>query len=143
MDPIHPNPTKKVYFSAYLTKTRTFNSGNVVKFDDVEPKKGSNYQPSTGVFTCPQSGVYQVTWFFINSGKQSLTLPKWLQLQINEQWYALAGLHLDQVYNPAFRSHLVRLEKGNRLRIVANDNNMVVFGDGGRHTGFSALYVSA
>ena len=143
MDPIHPNPTKKVYFSAYLTQSKTFSGGNVVKFDDVEPKKGSGYSPSTGVFTCPQSGVYLVTWFFINSGKQSSTATQWLQLEVNEKVYSYAGLNLDEQYNQAFRSHLVRLEKGNRLRIVANNNNMGVFGDGGRHTGFSVLYVSA
>ena len=143
VDPIHPNPTKKVHFSAYLTKTKTFNSGNVVKFDDVEPKKGSGYSPSTGVFTCPQSGVYQVTWFFINNNKQSSRTPQWLQLDVNEKVYALAGLNVDQPHNPAFRSHLVSLEKGDRLRIVAHVNNMVVYGEGSRHTGFSALYVSA
>ena len=141
MNPIH-STQKRVHFSAYLTHDKTFNRGDVVKFDEVEPKKGSSYSPSTGIFTCSQSGVYQVTWFFINKRKQSSANDIWLQLEVNEKVYAYAGLQTDERYNPAFRSHLISLEKGDRLRIVAHINNMVVFGSSGRHTGFSALYVS-
>ena len=140
--PIHPNPMKKVHFSAYLSQHTTFNVGDVVKFKQVTLNQGNAYSPSTGVFTCPQSGIYQVTWFFIYNRTESSKLV-WLRWEVNEATYAFAGLHTDEPHNPAFRSHLIHLKKGDRLRIVSHSNNMAVSGNSDRHTGFSALYVSA
>ena len=138
--------TQKVLFSAYLNQGDTccdFNKGDVVKFNEVEVNETNAYNETTGVFTCPHPGIYQVTWFFINNNTTPTSRHVWLQLDINEAWYAFAGLHEDEQHNSAFRSHLLRLEQGDRLRIVAFNDNMKVLGAGSRHTGFSALYVSA
>ena len=131
-----------MHFSAYLNPGGYFNRGDVVKFNQVILDNTNAYNPSNGIFTCPQSGIYQVTWFFINNNPTPTKKDVWLQLEINEAWYAFAGLHEDETYNSAFRSHLVSLKKGDRVRIVAH-KNMKIFGNGSKHTGFSALYVSA
>ena len=137
--PARPSPTKKVHFSAYLSGAKTYNRGNVVKFNDIQLNHGNAYNSSSGVFSCPKSGVYQVTWFFVNNNSKG---HAWLQLEINEKTYAYAGQRLDGVHTSAFRSLLVRLKRGDQVRVVAYSNNMAVNGND-RHTGFSALYVSA
>ena len=142
-DYINLNLTRKVHFAAYLTHTMTLNAGDVVKFDHVQLNEGNSYNSSSGAFTCPKSGVYLVTWFFINNNPQPSKTPVWLRLEVNGAMYAFAGLHKYEQHNPAFRSHLVALKQGDKIQIVAHNDNMVVYGDSYRHTGFSALYVSA
>ena len=67
----------------------------------------------------------------------------WLQLDINGAstgYYA--GLNLDEIYNSAFRSYLVTLKKGDKVKVEGH-TNMAVYGARDKHTGFSGLYVSA
>ena len=141
--PIHTNPTKRVAFSAYLNHSQTFNNGVVVKFNQVQLNQGKAYNPSNGVFTCPKSGIYQITWFFLCQNPKRPGSVVWLQMDVNEKPYAYAGVPLDEIHNPGFRSHLVELKRGDRVTIVAHGTNMMVYGNSNRHTGFSALYVSA
>ena len=136
-------PTRRGIFAAYLTQGGDFSKGDVVKFNDVTLNEMNAYNSSAGVFIVPYPGIYQVTWFFINNNPEPTDRPVWLQLQINEASYALAGVHEDERFNPAFRSHLVRLELGDRLRIVAFNDDMKILGDSSRHIGFFVLYVSA
>ena len=112
----------------------------VVKFNHVDINEGGGYNSSTGIFTCPKSGTYLLSWFFINPSKGSGQV--WLQLDINGAstgYYA--GLNLDEIYNSASRSYLVTLKKGDKVKVEAY-SNMAVYGGGDKHTGFSGLYVS-
>ena len=141
MDSVYPKDSpKKIHFAAYLTSTVNVKTDEAVKFNLVDINEGGGYSPSSGVFTCPKSGTYLLSWFFINDSKGSG--EKWLRLDINGKSDRYGGLNIDERYNSAFRSHLVVLKKGDMVKVEAY-SNMAVFGNGNKHTGFSGLYVSA
>ena len=131
---------KRIHFAAYLTNTVNIKTDEAVKFDQVDINEGGGYNPSSGIFTCPKSGTYLLSWFFINPSKGSG--DRWLRLDINGKSNRYAGLNIDEKWNQAFRSHLVVLKKGDKVKVEAY-SNMAVLGNGNKHTGFSGLYVSA
>ena len=134
---------KKVHFAAFLTKTINVRGNEAVIFNQVEINQGGGYNLKTGVFTCPKAGTYLISWFFITPSKA--TKDYWLRLDINGNSNRYAGMNHYSTHQPAFRSHLVVLKKGDRVQ-VENAFNYVdvnVYGDVNRHTGFSGLYVSA
>ncbi|XP_033749093.1 uncharacterized protein LOC117333778 [Pecten maximus] len=52
-----------VAFSAYLSHTiNELVADYSIKFDHVITNVGNGYNPTTGVFTCPKSGTYVLTW---------------------------------------------------------------------------------
>ena len=54
-------------FSAYLDHTLS-NIGNdqTIEFNKIILNEGGGYDQRTGVFTCPQSGLYLITFFIGN-----------------------------------------------------------------------------
>ena len=55
---------KFVAFSAYLDHTLS-NIGNdqTIEFNQIILNEGGDYDQRTGVFTCPQSGLYLIAFF--------------------------------------------------------------------------------
>ena len=45
-------------FTVYLNDHTTVEKGSTVKFDGIISNVGNHYNPVTGHFTCPQTGVY-------------------------------------------------------------------------------------
>ena len=119
MDSVYLNDSpKKAHFAVYLNnQTVNAKANEAVKFNQVDINQGGAYNPSTGVFVCPKSGTYLLSWFFINASKGSP--PAWLRLEINGSQFAFARLNQDEIYNSSFRSNLVVLKKGDH----PNKNN--------------------
>ena len=141
MDSAYNDSSKKVHFAAYLTKPISVRTDEAVKFDKVEINQGGGYNASTGVFTCPKSGTYLISWFFLTPRKS--TTHYMLRLDINGESDRYAGMNNYQAYKQGFRSHLVLLKKGDRVHVESGSGSITVLGHIHRHTGFSALFVSA
>ena len=45
-------------FSAYPTRTIKVEQGATIKFDSITSNIGNHYNPVTGHFTCPETGIY-------------------------------------------------------------------------------------
>ncbi|XP_043920428.1 multimerin-2-like [Protopterus annectens] len=67
--------TTHVYFFASCT-TALSNSVNTIRFNNVFLNIGQSYNPVTGIFTCPISGVYQ--FFFSTNFGRGKTTNLWL-----------------------------------------------------------------
>lgn len=50
-----------IAFSAYRSTSQSLSIGTVVKFDKVWTNIGNGYNPNTGIFTAPRSGLYHFT----------------------------------------------------------------------------------
>ena len=55
----------KPAFFALATKGHLLTGNSVMKFDNVETNIGHGYDPSTGIFTAPEPGVYAFSVSFI------------------------------------------------------------------------------
>lgn len=53
---------KKIAFSVYLSADKSLGSNQHIKFDKVLLNDGNGYEPSTGTFRAPVSGVYSFTF---------------------------------------------------------------------------------
>ncbi|XP_062589600.1 uncharacterized protein LOC134251230 [Saccostrea cucullata] len=64
-----PDTRRKVYFSAGISKEKGYsakvNGNNVILFQKVISNEGGAYNPSTGVFSAPVSGVYVFSCFIL------------------------------------------------------------------------------
>ena len=53
-----------VAFSAYLDHTlRNMGNDQIIVFNQIILNEGGGYDQETGVFTCPKSGLYLITFF--------------------------------------------------------------------------------
>lgn len=59
---------EKPVFTASLTSAKTYSLSDIVKFDKLWTNKGNGYDPSTGKFTAPRSGIYYFSCTIMKSG---------------------------------------------------------------------------
>ena len=52
----------------------TLASGYAIKFNDVFVNAGDGYNNHTGVFTCPQPGLYQFSWHLLKKSAGNLNI---------------------------------------------------------------------
>ncbi|VDI17338.1 Hypothetical predicted protein [Mytilus galloprovincialis] len=104
----------KPAFSAFLTKTiNPFSGNDILKFDDVRINLGSHYNPKTGKFTAPKSGMYQISYNLMGYQKSTVTF------QINKNNGAFVYGYADgSGYATSPSSVLMELEKGDLVYII-------------------------
>ncbi|CAC5422845.1 C1QL [Mytilus coruscus] len=59
--------TAKTAFFTFLKRSRTFSGSDILKFDDVRINQGNSYNPNTGKFTAPRSGLYHISCSLMGS----------------------------------------------------------------------------
>lgn len=99
---------------AFLAYAKTSSKvGNVIKFDDVVTNIGKHYSPSTGVFTAPQNGLYNLGCMIMNSGKHHISYY-WMKNNV----FLSHGLTVDSSH-AASQSHniVLNLKKGDQMYI--------------------------
>ena len=114
---------QKIGFYVSLKYTRTYGSRQTVKFDDILVNDGNGYADRTGVFTCPVGGTYM---FVVDVMLNKYTR---LSLQINKT--TVAYLHRDNSYTiyhyiQTSKTILLKLNKGDRVNVVSDNNNVMV-----------------
>ncbi|XP_076090025.1 uncharacterized protein LOC143062064 [Mytilus galloprovincialis] len=75
-NPEHAHKIRPTFFASLKLRRFTLNGINdVVKFEDVRINRGDGYNPSTGVFTAPKSGLYQISCMLLGEKLKSRTVP--------------------------------------------------------------------
>jgi len=109
----------EVAFSAGLSHNQLLQHAENVKFDKVFTNVGAGYDLSTGVFSCPQSGIY-VFQFHMLAQQDAAS---WLELYHNAYYIASAYGHTANDYAAAGNTVILKLTKGDTVYIKAVDNS--------------------
>lgn len=112
---------KKVAFHVNLGKDlRNLKPKAVVIFDKVILNIGKAYSPSNGLFTCPEDGVYSFTWTALTSPNNSFESD----FVVNGKVVAgnRASAYNDKEYQPATKTVVVELKKGDVANVAAHGN---------------------
>ena len=114
---------RSVAFTASCSGTISYEK---LVFNDVITNEGGGYSGSTGIFTCPSSGVYVFIWTIrTEHGKYcgaNLSINGNVQSKIRARVY-LGGVSADNVYSMATMSGTFRLTKGDQVWIRSQDCN--------------------
>ena len=87
---VHPVAIKRAAFSAYLAHDIESTSNNeIIIFNKVLLNEGGYYSASSGFFTCPWSGVYDISFFLGQRGSPG-NPGAWLKLFVNHKDIVMA-----------------------------------------------------
>lgn len=104
--------TRPVFFASLTKRPTTVHVNEIIKFDDVRVNRVKAYQPSTGVFTAPMSGVYAFNCVISAEHGQKFGY----QLNKNAAMY-VNGYTSDANYGSQTTSVIIELKKGDRVYI--------------------------
>ncbi|XP_052063229.1 complement C1q-like protein 2 [Mytilus californianus] len=103
----------KPAFFAFLKSNTIFSGDNVLKFDEVTTNIGQNYNPSTGVFTAPKEGVYQISCVMVAGGRNNIHY--WLYK--NKERFSYGYTSPTAHANSNTQNWILELKKGDRVFI--------------------------
>ena len=96
-------------FTAYSTVGKDMVDGEIVKCDKVWTNNRNCYNPTTGVFTAPKTGLYHVSATVMSTSSNSLHVQLWQNKNRLVSLYGGAG------YNEATVNTVLNLKKNDRL----------------------------
>ncbi|XP_048238284.1 complement C1q tumor necrosis factor-related protein 4-like [Haliotis rufescens] len=105
-------------FSAGLTTHLTLQAGATVIYDKVFTNIGNAYDNKTGVFTCPQTGIYVFQYHGLSMSDDTL----WLELYHNYNYVSSAYAHTDSDFASAGNSVILHLFKGDTVMVNAEQD---------------------
>ena len=112
-------------------------NGEIVKFENILTNNKNCYNLTTGVFTAPKTGLYQVSATVISSKHKSLLL----NLQQNEKH--LVSLYGAVGYNEATANTVLNLKKNDRLYLKVGDGSRAIYNNkGDPYSTFSGYLIS-
>ena len=94
--------------------------GEIVKFENVWTNNKNCYNPTTGVFTAPKTGLYQVSATVMSSSSKALYAHLWQNENRLVAFYAAAG------YNEATANTLLNLKKNDRLYLKVKGGSYAI-----------------
>ena len=86
-----------IAFHATLGTNQGFAPGSILKYDVVRVNEGHGYDPKTGIYTSPTSGLYVFVWETeLDFDRQSIrTLLKVNQAVVSKQWVKTSAGDMD------------------------------------------------
>ncbi|XP_052101389.1 complement C1q-like protein 4 [Mytilus californianus] len=105
-------PSDPVFF-AFLANDVTSNGYEVLKFANVKINKGSSYNPSTGYFTAPKPGIYQISCTIVGYDTNIFTY----QIMLNGNSYTLGNTSSGGSWNSQTSTVLMNLKKGDQVYV--------------------------
>ncbi|VDI65294.1 Hypothetical predicted protein [Mytilus galloprovincialis] len=124
----HRNP---IAFSAYRSSSQSLTSGTKVLFSQVWTNVGNGYEPSTGIFTAPRTGLYHITAVVMSPSGRNLSL----RLYRNKSM--LSGSYLNgRDYNTGTFDVILSLQKRDEV-YIAGYGSYTIYSDSGKHITFS------
>ncbi|VDI68263.1 Hypothetical predicted protein [Mytilus galloprovincialis] len=115
-----------------LLKEDLMKGDDVLKFDEVTTNIGQNYNPSTGVFTAPKEGVYQISCVMVSVGRTSVHY--WLYR--NEERFSYGFVSATAHANSNTQNWILELKKDDRVFIQHRTSQGETV-HGSRHSYFS------
>ncbi|XP_072884060.1 complement C1q tumor necrosis factor-related protein 3-like isoform X2 [Hemitrygon akajei] len=100
------------------------NTGATIVFDQVQLNREGGYDPDTGIFTCPEDGIYFFAFSFLpgqDAGDTTVALVK--NDNVHERLYSSLPLGATQLSE---RSCLLRLEKGDRVWVILEQGSVMM-----------------
>ena len=125
------NKRQVAFFAVrYTSNTRKLSVGSKIVFDYVIFQEGNGYNPHTGVFTCPESGVYMFSVVLThgNTDKVGSYIRSRAVLKVGTSTKANIVTEQHHTYQTDQSSNLaiVKLYKGDKVWVqVFAENNMI------------------
>lgn len=111
------NGANEIAFSAGLGHDEHLQASQKVVYDTVFSNVGGGYDSATGIFTCPQAGIYVFQFHALSHSSSNM----WLELHHNSQYVASIWGHVDNDYAAAGNSVILRLAKFDQVFITTGD----------------------
>nr|CBX41737.1 putative C1q domain containing protein MgC1q88 [Mytilus galloprovincialis] len=123
-------------FSAILTKVQSLGVKDTIKFDKVVTNIQNGYNPSSGIFTAPMAGVYQLSTTVMSHKGQKLVVHLWYNdVKMSGGW-GLGNQHVQATINM-----VLELQKGDQVTIKSRESNNV-YSDDDNYTCFSGYLIA-
>ena len=94
--------------------------GEILKFDKVWTNNKNCYNPTTGVFTAPKTGVYQVSATVMSSSSKTVFVYLW-QNEIR-----MVALYGTTGYGAATANTVLNLKKNDRLYLKVSGHSHAI-----------------
>ena len=117
-------PLANVSYTADDMGAHTTNNDKILVFNVAEINQGNHYNTSNGKFTCPVTGIYQVT-AYAQDGSSSFAGAMYLQVNVNgTQYGALSGSYTNAPSHAGSHiSKLVSCTAGQEITISYYSSN--------------------
>ena len=131
---LRPTPFKDIGFLAYLSGHYTA-TASTIRFDKTDRNEGNGYDTSSGIFTVPVAGLYNVYWHVLPyRGKSSE-----FDLMVNGKEKLRSFAYMTNKYRTSSGFINIRLSKGDKVLIKATVAGAKLHG--GRYSSFGAELV--
>jgi hypothetical protein len=123
-------------FSASRSKSQSLGPGEILLFDKVWTNIGNGYNPNTGKFTAPQSGLYQISGTVMSAiGK---TLHAFLFKNDKQTVSAYAGTG----HNTGTVNIVLKLQKGDTVYLKHQNITTTLYSSNSVYCVFSGFLIS-
>lgn len=132
-----------ISFSVYLDHDVDFGAHQTIKFNQIITNEGDGYNQHSGVFTCPEAGVYLFSFFI---GQRGEAVPKGIaaELMVNSVNIldAIVDSHSPGQDITGGNTAVIRLNQGDTVWIDSLGNNGHAEGSPGlKLTSFSGVFL--
>ncbi|XP_063410386.1 complement C1q subcomponent subunit B-like [Mytilus trossulus] len=130
----HLVPKREDYpaFTAYRSSPQSLSVNEIVKFDKVWTNNADGYDPSSGVFTAPLSGLYHFAAVVMSSSVGNM----YLRLFHNNDNITSTRTKVKGYMTGTF-DVVLTLKKEDKIYIKSGHNSQSIFSDGNNYSTFS------
>ncbi|KAL4218290.1 Otolin 1 [Mactra antiquata] len=136
-----------VAFTAYLTQDINPGSKQTIRFDKVITNDGNGYNIHTGIFTCPEAGVYMFSFFLGQRSTSDSFSEAYAELVVNNDMIVASAVETMHVRQDLQGGNvaIVRLNQGDAVWVesMLSNHDHVEGSDSLRLTTFTGLYLYA
>ncbi|XP_060592367.1 complement C1q-like protein 4 [Ruditapes philippinarum] len=133
----------RIAFTAFMNHDADFGADQTLKFNQIITNEGNGYNMHTGVFTCPEAGMYMFMFFIGERGEKEGITQMYADLKVNSQNVIDAVAETRHIYEDAQggNSVVIRLKQGDAVWISNRYNGFHIEGDMSRVSSFTGLFL--
>ena len=123
-------------FSASRSQSKSLGPGEIILFDKVWTNVGNGFNPKTGKFTAPQSGLYQFSGTVMSAKNTLLYVFLFKNDKPTVSFYAGVG------YDTGTINMVFKLQKGETVYMKHHSNTQTIYSDSSVFCVFSGFLIS-
>jgi len=123
-------------FSASRSQSKSLGPGEIILFDHVWTNVGNGYNPNTGKFTAPKSGLYQI------SGTVMSSSGKKLHVYLFKNDKQTVSLYTGLGYATGTVNIVFKLQKGETVYMKHHNSTQTIYSDSSVYCVFSGFLIS-